>query len=81
MKKKKISVQELLERGYHALIRELGVDGMVQFLIEIRCGRGDYTRDRHLWLDNVPFSEIAADVLRLEEEAKAAKRRRHRPAK
>ena len=38
----------------HALAvlrRELGLDGLARFLRLYRSGAGDYTRDRHRWLE------------------------------
>ena len=38
------------------LEKELGPVGMARYL-RIRGGAGDYTRDRHLWLDRLTFDE------------------------
>ena len=85
MKVQDVPTSELYERGYRALLRELGPDGMVQFLCRIQCGKGDYTRDRHLWLDQLDFDEVCDSIIRRQEEAKAkakaTKRRRQRPMK
>jgi hypothetical protein len=53
------------EFGRHAfsiLERELGVDGLARFLRLYRSGPGDYTNDRHRWLDGVTIAEILADA-------------------
>jgi len=44
------------------LQRELGVYGFVRFLRTFRTSSGDYTRDRHLWLDGVTVDEILAEL-------------------
>ena len=41
---------EIVERGYRALLRELGPAGFIQFLQHFEKGSGDYTADRHRWL-------------------------------
>jgi hypothetical protein len=54
---------EQLER--HALTilqRELGVYGLARFLRVYRAGTGDYTRDRHLWLDGLSIKDALLDV-------------------
>ncbi len=37
--------------GLAALMRELGPVGMVRFLQQFEAGYGDYSRERHQWLD------------------------------
>jgi hypothetical protein len=44
------------------LQRELGVYGFVRFLRTFRASSGDYTRDRHLWLDGVTIEQILAEL-------------------
>ena len=41
--------------GVEVLTRELGVVGMIRFFQQFEIGQGNYTLDRHRWLD-------AADV-------------------
>jgi len=51
----------------HALAilqRELGLDGLARFLRLYRSGTGDYTRDRHRWLEGTTIQEIMAEVER-----------------
>ena len=51
----------------HALAipqRELGLDGLARFLRLYRSGAGDYTRDRHRWLEGTTIQEIMAEVER-----------------
>jgi hypothetical protein len=43
---------EEFERHVLAVLRrELGLDGLARFLRVYRAGSGDYTRDRHRWLE------------------------------
>lgn len=41
---------ELLDRGYRALLQELGPAGFIRFVQHFRSGTGDYTAERHAWL-------------------------------
>lgn len=49
------------------LQRELGLDGLARFLRVYRSGSGDYTRDKHLWLEGATVQEIMAEVERRDE--------------
>jgi hypothetical protein len=40
----------------------LGADGVARFLRIYRAGSGDYTRDRHLWLEKATIQDIMAEV-------------------
>jgi len=75
------TLNELNDLAMDALLKALGPVGMVRFLRQFEHGSGDYTKDRHQWLDNVPFDDFAADVMRIQKETKATKRRRQRPMK
>ncbi len=51
------------ERHTLALLqKELGPYGMARFLRTFRTGTGDYTRDRHKWLDGLTMDEILKDL-------------------
>jgi hypothetical protein len=47
-----ISADEIRRRGYDALIRELGPDGFIQFIQDLRTGQGDYTAERREQMDS-----------------------------
>ena len=54
---------EDFERHAFAILkRELGLDGLARFLRLNRAGSGDYTRDRHRWLDGMTIDDIMAEV-------------------
>jgi len=54
---------EDFERHAFAILqRELGLDGLARFLRLNRAGGGDYTRDRHRWLEGATIDEIMAEV-------------------
>jgi hypothetical protein len=42
------------------LQRELGVYGLARFLRVYRAGSGDYTQDRHAWLDGLTIQDALA---------------------
>jgi len=61
---------ENFERHALAVLqRELGLDGLARFLRLYRSGTGDYTRDRHRWLDGATIQEIMAEVERRDKPA------------
>ncbi len=62
--------QDFERHAFGILKRELGLDGLARFLRLNRSGSGDYTRDRHGWLDGATIGGIMADVERLREPAK-----------
>ncbi len=43
--------EELRSHAFSILGRELGPYGLARFISVTYPGSGDYTRDRHLWLD------------------------------
>ena len=45
-----VPTAELLERGYQALLQELGPAGFIRFVQHFRPGTGDYTAERQTWL-------------------------------
>jgi len=47
----KMSDETLSVDALAVLQRELGLDGLARFLRLYRSGSGDYTRDRHRWLE------------------------------
>ncbi len=51
--------EEIYLAGLAALKRELGTVGMVCFLQFIDRGRGDYSKERHAWLDHLTVDDIA----------------------
>jgi hypothetical protein len=62
----KMSDQELQRRALGVIGREFGAYGLARFLRTYRSGRGDYTRDRHQWLDGVSVEELVAEARKLQ---------------
>jgi hypothetical protein len=49
---------EIVRAGLDALLRELGSVGLVRFLQQFELGSGDYTAERHQWLDGISIDEL-----------------------
>ena len=61
---------EEFERHALAILqRELGLDGLARFLRLYQSASGDYTRDRHRWLEGATIQEIMAEVERRDKPA------------
>jgi hypothetical protein len=54
----KMTDEEFERHTLELLREELGPYGLARFLSTYRTGTGDYTRDRHKWLDEVTMEEI-----------------------
>ncbi len=52
------------QHAFAVLQRELGLDGLARFLRLYRSGPGDYTAERHTWLNGLTVDEIARDLHR-----------------
>ena len=48
---------EFERRTLAAIRHELGLGGLARFLMTYRSGRGDYTADRHKWLDGITVED------------------------
>ncbi len=57
-----MSPEQIREAGLAALRRELGVVGMVRFLQQFEMGHGDYTEERHAWLDQLDLDTIITEI-------------------
>jgi hypothetical protein len=54
----KMNDDEFRRHALTILERELGVYGLARFIRVYRTGTGDYTRDRHQWLDGLTVDDI-----------------------
>jgi hypothetical protein len=48
--------------GFEALTEKLGPIGMVEFLHQFDSGYGDYTKERHNWLDKLTIEDICNEI-------------------
>lgn len=62
MKAESMSLMEIRIAGMEALLRELGPVGMIRFLQQYETGEGDYTQERHTWLDSLDLQTIAEKI-------------------
>ena len=62
----KMSDEDFERHALAILQRELGLDGFARFLRLYRAGTGDYTRDRHRWLEGATIEDIMTAVDRRE---------------
>ena len=66
-----MSLEQIRIAGMEALARELGIVGMVRFMQQFETGHGDYSKDRHQWLDSQDLDTI---VKRIQERRDANKK-------
>ncbi|MDR3284828.1 MAG: hypothetical protein LBS97_06590 [Treponema sp.] len=45
--------------GIEVLTERLGPIGMIEFMHQFDSGYGDYTKERHEWLDNLSIEDIS----------------------
>ncbi|KJH69509.1 hypothetical protein [Aliterella atlantica] len=50
--------QDIIRQGYKALVDSLGVVNAIRFMQHFSPGQGDYTQERHQWLERVPLENI-----------------------
>lgn len=48
--------------GLEALSRELGPVGMVRFLQQFETGKGDYSSERHQWIDHLGIEDLVKHI-------------------
>ena len=48
--------------GIEALTEKLGPIGMVEFMRQFDSRYGDYTKERHIWLDNLTVEDISKEI-------------------
>ncbi|NJR40717.1 MAG: hypothetical protein HC781_20155 [Leptolyngbyaceae cyanobacterium CSU_1_4] len=53
---------ELNRRGFSALVNALGYADAIRFVRQFDNGSGDYTKERHQWLDKLTLEDIWADI-------------------
>ena len=57
---------ELYRKGFQALVDALGYADAVQFIRQFDNGSGDYTQERHQWLDSLTIDEVLADIQKIQ---------------
>ncbi len=57
-----MTLEQIRAAGLNALARELGPVGMVRFLQLFETGKGDYTVERHEWLEELDLDALLAQL-------------------
>ena len=50
------------DTGYRTLSRELGTVNFIRFLQQFETGSGDYTLERHQWLDQYTLDDFVQEI-------------------
>jgi len=66
MEGRELTSEQIRRKGIKILAKNLGPVDMVRFLQQFDLGTGDYSRDRHAWLDELTIEEIAKGLRRRE---------------
>ena len=53
---------QIQQKGLDILAKELGPVGFVRFLQQFELGRGDYTAERHEWLEDSDVATLANKI-------------------
>ncbi len=62
MKIANLTLHEIRKRGLEALQKALGPADMIRFLNDLQSGSGDYTKERHKWLDQYDVQKIVNEI-------------------
>jgi hypothetical protein len=65
-----MTLPEIRREGFQALLDRLGPAGTIRFLRQYDPGRGDYTKDRHQWLDSLEDEEVIKAVQQRQDRAR-----------
>ena len=56
------NLYQVRQTGIQVLNRELGPTAMIRFLQQYERGYGDYSKERHEWIDNFSVTDIVAQI-------------------
>ena len=59
--------REVIQKGYEALVQALGPVDAIRFIQHFSPGKGNYTEERHQWLDPVTSEEFFAQMQQVQE--------------
>ena len=57
-----LTAEQIRQAGLDVLARELGPVGMARFMQQFENGKGDYSTERHEWLDGLDMDTLAAQI-------------------
>ncbi len=56
------NLYQIRQIGIEVLNRELGPAAMIRFLQQYESGYGDYSKERHEWIDEISVEDIAEKI-------------------
>lgn len=74
-----MTLDQIKSRGYAALMKELGPVGYVRFMQQFVGFKGDYTKDRHAWIDDLKIDDIKNGIDRLQRQHQVKPRGDEKP--
>ena len=57
-----MTLEQIRATGLAALMEKLGPDGMIRFLQQFETGAGDYSTERHQWIDQWDMDTLIAKL-------------------
>ena len=58
-------INSIRRLGINALTERLGPVGMIEFMRQFDTGYGDYTKERHSWLDKLTVEDINNEIIKM----------------
>jgi hypothetical protein len=58
----KMNPAQIRQQDLDALVKALGLVGMVRFLHQFDTGSGDYTRERQQWLASLTLEDVLGEI-------------------
>ena len=62
MSEQTLTLEQIREQGLQVLRERLGIVGLVRFLQQAETGWGNYTEERHHWLDDPDLQSLAKEI-------------------
>jgi len=59
---------ELQRKGFQALVNSLGIVDAIRFIHQYDSDSGNYTEERHQWLDKLTMDDILTDLEKIQKE-------------
>jgi len=59
-----LTYEQIRKKGIEVLAKNLGPVDMIRFLQQFDLGAGDYSKERHNWLDGLTVQDIIEDIKR-----------------
>ncbi|MBI5652013.1 MAG: hypothetical protein HZC40_16475 [Chloroflexi bacterium] len=57
-----MTLEQIRVTGLAALLEKLGPAGMIRFLQQFETGSGDYSIERHQWIDQLDIDTLIAKL-------------------